>query len=70
MKTKLLLLTAVLALTGCAGQQIGISIPVPPSGADMGKYGFVKLGYEPNALTTPYLNGWTNYVTVTTNQYK
>lgn len=74
MKTKLaLLFTAALFLPGCAGQQIGLSIPIPFAGPDIGKYGYLRLtpSYEPNALTTPYLNNlskWTNYVS--TNQYK
>jgi hypothetical protein len=44
-----------LLIAGCA-----LSIPVPPSGADAGKYGYIKLGYEPSVLNTPFL--------VTTNQ--
>jgi hypothetical protein len=35
---------------GCA-----VAIPIPPSGPDMGKYGYFKAGYEPNYLTTPFL---------------
>jgi hypothetical protein len=58
--TLILLLAAVMTLTGCA-------IPIPPSGPDLGKYGFVRVGvtYEPNALTTPYLSFTNN-----TNSFK
>jgi hypothetical protein len=56
-------LAVALILAGCA-------LPIPPSGPDMGKYGTLYLTprYEANALTTPYLTNWTNYVS--TNQYK
>jgi hypothetical protein len=46
-----LALTVAIILAGCA-----ISLPVPPSGPDMGKYGSFKIGYEPNYLTTPFLD--------------
>jgi hypothetical protein len=59
-------IVVIAALPGCA-------IPIPPSGPDLGKYGYFRLtpSYEPNALTTPYLNNinnWTNYVS--TNSFK
>ena len=46
----------------------GCAIPIPPSGPDLGKYGFVRLGvtYEANALTTPYLN----FTNLNTNSFK
>jgi hypothetical protein len=44
-------LAVALILAGCA-----VSLPVPPSGPDMGKYGYFKVGYEPNYLTTPFLD--------------
>ena len=43
-------LLLALALTGC------VTIPIPPTGPDAGRYGYVTVGYVPNALTTPYLN--------------
>jgi len=61
---------AIILSAGCAGQQIGLSIPIPPSGDNIGQFGYFKVGYEANALSTPFLNNWTNYVTINTNQYK
>jgi hypothetical protein len=45
-----LALTVAIILSGCA-------IPIPPSGADSGKYGtlYITPRYEPNYLTTPTL---------------
>jgi uncharacterized protein YceK len=69
----LLAIAAVVIAFGLSVLLSGCAIPIPFTGPDMGKYGFVRVGvtYEPNALTTPYLsnlNKWTNYVS--TNQYK
>jgi starvation-inducible outer membrane lipoprotein len=44
-----LILLSVLALTGC------VSIPLPPSGENAGKYGYVQIGYVPNLFATPTL---------------
>jgi hypothetical protein len=57
---------AVAFMCFCAG----CAIQIPPSGPDAGKYGtlYITPRYEANALTTPYLNNWTNCVS--TNQYK
>jgi hypothetical protein len=43
-------LAVAIILSGCA-------IPIPPSGADSGKYGtlYITPRYEPNYLTTPSL---------------
>jgi hypothetical protein len=41
-------------LSGCA-------IPIPATGPDAGRYGYINIGYTPNALATPSL---------TTNSYK
>lgn len=47
---KRIALLLCLVLTGC------VTIPLPPTGPDAGKYGYVTVGYVPNAFNTPNLN--------------
>ena len=37
-----------LILSGCA-------VPIPPTGPDAGRYGWLNIGYTPNVLATPTL---------------
>jgi len=41
-------LAVALILSGCA-------VPIPPTGPDAGRYGYINIGYTPNVLATPTL---------------